>query len=50
MGRVVHVQLFYGVVKEAALFFLRQKNGKNFSPFQPISADYGIMVMIENAR
>jgi len=33
MGRVVHVQLFYGVVKEAALFFLRQKNGKNLMIF-----------------
>lgn len=33
MGRVVHVQLFHGMVKEAALFFLRQKNGKNFMIF-----------------
>lgn len=49
MGRVVHVQLFCGVVKEAALFFLRQKYGKNFIPFQPISADYKIMDMIENS-
>lgn len=31
--RVVHVQLFCGVVKEAALFFLRQKNGKNLMIF-----------------
>lgn len=33
IGRVVHVQLFLGVVKEAALFFLRQKNGKNLMIF-----------------